>query len=79
MWTTNSTLSLIEDLQMRRCLWDVSSDDYKDRGKKANAVAELAQKYEVSTTELEKKLHTLKGKSPTFLTMLINVNQSIKR
>lgn len=62
MWTTDSTIQLIEDLQMRRCLWDVSASEYKDREKKAEAVAELAQKYNVTTSEMDKKIHTLKGK-----------------
>ena len=39
---------------MRRCLWDVTCKDYKDRGRKAKAVAELALKYWVSMEEIEK-------------------------
>ena len=62
MWTTDTIVELIEDLQMRRCLWDVSSSEYKDRGKKQAALAELAQKYGVTTLEMDKKIHTLKGK-----------------
>lgn len=61
MWTTELTLKLIEDLQINVCLWDVTSVDYRNHEKRAKTICELAQKYDVVSSEIEKKIHTLKS------------------
>lgn len=61
MWTTQKTLDLIEELHINICLWDVTSLDYRNRDKRAKALSELSQKFEVSVLEIDKKIHTLKS------------------
>lgn len=61
MWTTELTLKLIEDLQINDCLWDVTSVNYRNRDKRAKTICELAQKYDVASSEIDKKIHTLKS------------------
>lgn len=61
MWTTDVTLKLIGDIYATPCLWDVSIRDYRNRDKRRAALEELAHKYKVSASELEKKIHTLKS------------------
>jgi hypothetical protein len=55
MWSNEGVLTLIEDLQSNACLWDVPCADYKNRNKKGDAIDFLATKYEISSTEAEKK------------------------
>lgn len=61
MWSTDTALKLIEDLQRNPCLWDVTAIDYRNRDKWASVLTELAEKYKSSVAEVEKKLHTLKS------------------
>jgi len=56
MLSVETTLKLIEDFQARSCLWDVASLDYKNRNKRRDAMQELAIKYGVSDSEMEKKI-----------------------
>ncbi|XP_076050871.1 uncharacterized protein LOC143031204 isoform X2 [Oratosquilla oratoria] len=60
MWTPERTLSLIEMLNATPCLWDVTCQDYKNRGKKKDTLQKLANKFNVSSHEMEKKVHSLK-------------------
>jgi hypothetical protein len=60
MWTSETTLKLIEDLHSLPCLWDVQSAEYKNRNKKVDAYDTLASKYCVSVMQVEKKIQALK-------------------
>lgn len=42
------------------CLWDRSCGDYKIREKKKEQMQRLADKYKLSYSDMEKKLHSLK-------------------
>jgi hypothetical protein len=55
MFSVETTLQLIEDLQAMSCLWDVASMDYKNRNKRRDAMQEPAIRYGVSDSEMEKK------------------------
>ena len=54
MWSTDTTLKLIEDHQRNPCLWDVTAIDYRNRDKRASVLTELAEKYKSSVAEVEK-------------------------
>lgn len=60
MWTTETTLSLIEMLHATPSLWDMTCSDYKNQGKKKDDVQRLANKYDVSFVDMDKKIHSLK-------------------
>lgn len=56
MWSTEITLKFIEEFQSQACLWDVTATDYKNKNKKKDAVESLSKKYDVSSSEVEKKI-----------------------
>lgn len=60
MWNTESTLKLIESFHALPCLWDIQTKEYKNRNKKTDAYTTLAEEFNVTATEIEKKLHALK-------------------
>lgn len=60
MWSSEKTLLLIEDFHSSRCLWDVTSEDYKNRNKKRLTLEDIGKKYETSASDVEKKIHNLK-------------------
>ena len=66
MWTTENTVAFIESLQSTPCLWDVTSSDYKHRGKKKDAVTKLAEQYNVTVLEIEKKISVARS-APSIL------------
>lgn len=61
LWSSAQTLNFIEDLHSNRCLWDPSFAEYRNREIKNKCLLSLATKYQVSSPEIEKKIHTLKG------------------
>ena len=60
MWSTEKTLQLIELLHSSPVLWDVTSEDYKNRMKKMDALREIATTFSVSEIDTEKKIKSLK-------------------
>lgn len=60
MWPTEKVLRFIEDFHAASCLWEVTNPEYKNRIKKKIVIEELAKKYEVSVSDVEKKIHNLK-------------------
>ena len=60
MWSTEKTLQLIELLHSSPVLWDVTSEDYKSRVKKMDALREIATTVSVSEIDTEKKIKSLK-------------------
>lgn len=60
MWLNENVLKLIEDYHNEKCLWDVTSPDYKNRAKRRAAMELLAANHQVSVEEIEKKIHNLK-------------------
>ena len=47
MWTTETTLKLIEDLHSNVCLWDMECIDYKNKNNRRETLDHLAKKFEV--------------------------------
>ena len=60
MWSTEKTLQLIELLHSSPVLWDATSEDYKNRMKKMDALKEIATTVSVSEIDTEKKIKSLK-------------------
>lgn len=56
MWTNKKVPSFIKDLQLNECLWNIKSEQYRDRKAKSDAIEHLSSKYEISVSEVEKKL-----------------------
>ena len=48
-------MRFIEDFHAASCLWEVTNPEYKNRIKKKIVIEELAKKYEVSVSDVEKK------------------------
>jgi hypothetical protein len=61
MWPNERVLTSIENLQSSVYLWDVYCADYQTHNKNHDAIDFLAQKYEISTFEVEKKIANAKG------------------
>jgi len=56
------TLKIVEDFQALSCLWDVTSEEYKNRNKRSDAMMkDLAKKYQMPHHETEKKIRNLKS------------------
>lgn len=60
MWTTEKTLSLIEAFHNTPSLWDVHNTDYRDKVKKKMAFNKIADELNISSLDVEKKIHNLK-------------------
>ncbi|XP_069696487.1 uncharacterized protein [Periplaneta americana] len=60
-WTNQQVLTLIEAYRSYPMLWDPKDPDYKNRIKKKNALASIAQTVQRSPGEVERKLHNIKG------------------
>lgn len=54
MRTNKKVLSFIKDLQLNKCLWNIKSEQYRDRKAKSDAIEHLSSKYEISVREVEK-------------------------
>lgn len=59
-WSTEEIKSLIFYLESLPELWQISNPDYKNRVKKAAAVESLAEQFNTSALEINRKLHNLR-------------------
>ncbi|XP_064078568.1 uncharacterized protein LOC135196014 [Macrobrachium nipponense] len=60
MWSAEKTLELIELLHSSLTLWDVTNVDYKNRIKKMDALAGIADKLSITVSDTEKKIKAIK-------------------
>lgn len=60
MWTNKKVLSFIKDLQLKGCLCNIKSEQYRDRKAKSDAIENLSSKYEINVSEVEKKIANLR-------------------
>ncbi|KAH8264412.1 hypothetical protein KR038_008316 [Drosophila bunnanda] len=60
MWDRESTIKLIELYENQSVLWDVSSQDYKDKHKKQNAYRAIGEELGKSDDDLKTKIHNLR-------------------
>lgn len=60
-WTKDNTFKLIDELCQRRCLWDITCPNYKNRLVKRDNMHELACLFGVSDREVENKLHNIRS------------------
>nr|CAH7756583.1 unnamed protein product [Callosobruchus chinensis] len=59
-WTREDTCLLIENFELYPELWNVHSAEFKDRIKKQHALQKLADLFNTSTAEIQRKLHNLR-------------------
>nr|CAH7722544.1 unnamed protein product [Callosobruchus chinensis] len=59
-WTREDTCLLIENFELYPELWNVHTAEFKDRIKKQNALQTLADLFNTSTAEIQRKLHNLR-------------------
>lgn len=59
-WSTEEIKSLILYYESLPELWQISNPDYKNRVKKAAAVESLAEQFNTSALEINRKLHNLR-------------------
>lgn len=60
VWSKEETYSLIESIQECPELWNVKAKEYRDRNKKQKALKNLAEKYDTTEAEIQRKLHNLR-------------------
>ena len=60
-WSRNDTFQLIAVYEGNPCLWDVQSNLYRDRGKKALAWKEIGAVVERDVIECQRKIHNLRN------------------
>ncbi|XP_059046765.1 uncharacterized protein LOC131842239 [Achroia grisella] len=60
-WNKRNTTLLIEYFKEKRELWDSKCDDYRDRGKKHDAWIDLAKKFDIDKSIVERKVRNLIG------------------
>ncbi|KAK2583554.1 hypothetical protein KPH14_009508 [Odynerus spinipes] len=60
-WDQNSTTTLIQMYKERKCLWDTSHEFYKNRRLRREALTEMANHFNCSLADVEKKLYMLRS------------------
>lgn len=65
VWDKQKTYKLIELLESSPELWNCTLKEYRDRQLKANCIETIAQKLEMSSAEVGRKLHNLRCKMNT--------------
>ncbi|XP_050294292.1 uncharacterized protein LOC126734639 [Anthonomus grandis grandis] len=60
VWSRDDTNLLIENVELYPELWNVHCKDFKNRVKKQGAFQKLAELFETSENEIQRKLHNLK-------------------
>ncbi|XP_022168723.1 uncharacterized protein LOC111032630 [Myzus persicae] len=60
VWDKQKTYKLIELLESSPELWNCTLKEYRDRQLKAKCMEKIAQKLEISSAEVGRKLHNLR-------------------
>lgn len=60
-WDQNSTSALINMYKERKCLWDTTHEFYKNRRLRREALTEMANNFNCSLADIEKKLYMLRS------------------
>ncbi|XP_015602688.1 uncharacterized protein LOC107271331 [Cephus cinctus] len=60
-WDQNSTTILIEMYKERKCLWDPTHEFYKNRRLRREALTDMANHFNCSLADVEKKLYMLRS------------------
>jgi hypothetical protein len=58
-WSKEQMLNLIEQYELRECLWNVISKDYKNQNKKKDTWQEISFNIGVDVDIVEKKMKSL--------------------
>ncbi|GAB6031784.1 hypothetical protein CHUAL_010187 [Chamberlinius hualienensis] len=61
IWTQEKTVDLIKAMQLRPAIWDANVEEYKSRRARQKCYEELADIFECSRQDIEKKIANLKS------------------
>ena len=75
MWSKEDTITLINLFEGFLELWQKKSKIYKDRAKKQKAIKFIADKFNTTEAEIQRKLHNIRTKA----NQEWNKNKIIKR
>nr|CAH7747645.1 unnamed protein product [Callosobruchus chinensis] len=59
-WTRGDMCLLIENFELYPEFWNVHTAEFKDRIKKQSALQKLADLFNTSTADIQRKLHNLR-------------------
>lgn len=59
-WTLSETFDLLSFYRELRVLWDPSNRDYGLKSKRAEAISVLADKFDTTGAEINRKIHNLR-------------------
>lgn len=60
-WSKESTTKLIEMWECHDCLWNMHIDDYRNKIKRENSIAEIAEACDKTSKQVKDKLHSLRS------------------
>lgn len=60
MWSTEKNIQFINDFHASACLWDSRLTEYKIRRKRVEAMQIIADKFKITISDVEKKIHLLR-------------------
>jgi hypothetical protein len=60
-WSSSATYQLINELEVRRCLWDQQDKEFKNKNARKESLHEIAEILETNMREVEKRIHNLKS------------------
>ncbi|XP_053979989.1 uncharacterized protein LOC128877055 [Hylaeus volcanicus] len=60
-WSRENTFELIHLYEKHALLWDRTCKDYKKREKKVNVILNIAEKFDTTKEEINRKLHNLRN------------------
>lgn len=60
-WNKQEIILLIQCYEESPVLWDETRKDYLDRGQKADAIKQIAEKINATDSEVSRKIHNLRS------------------
>ena len=79
VWDKQKTYKLIELLESSPELWNCTLKEYRDRQLKAKCMETIAQKLEMSSAEVGRKLHNLRCQMNSELRKIKNKKSGAKK
>lgn len=70
VWDRQDTFKLIKEYHVRPILWNSKVDEYRNKEKKYKTYNELAEIFQTTIEEIQRKLHNLRNQVKKYL--LIN-------
>lgn len=60
-WSREETFNLISIYEKSSVLWDVKNSEYRNRDRKNKIIQEMAENFQCSSEEIQRKLHNLRN------------------